>query len=315
MPKRQPARVRQHELTRRRVYILPSFHGIAFALMLLVMLAGAINYTNSLGYMLVFLLTGIALVSMLMAYRNLSGLRLRFGHAAPVFAGETALLPLYLDNPLHYPRYAVTVTHEPAPGGTDEPAPVLVETGVAAAQVTDLGMPLETGRRGWLGVYRLTVATRFPLGLFRAWSPMWPDLRVLVYPRPEGHLPLPVHAALAADQGQSAFGGQEDFEGFRDYHPGDSPRRIYWKAEARDQGLMTKVFEGGAAGDLVLRWSDAGPAAVEPRLSQLCRWVLEAHKRGFRYGLDLPGLRLEPGGGEPHLRRCLEALAVFEAVR
>ena len=41
-------------LTQRRIYILPSKHGIYFGVLMLVMLLGSINYNNSLGYSLTF---------------------------------------------------------------------------------------------------------------------------------------------------------------------------------------------------------------------------------------------------------------------
>ena len=43
---------------------------------------------------------------------------------------------------------------------------------------------------GWLPLGRVMLETRFPLGLFRAWSYIEPDARCLVYPRPE-RSPLP----------------------------------------------------------------------------------------------------------------------------
>ena len=47
-------------LEHRRVYILPVSHGYLFAFVLLIMLAGSINYSLSLGFVLTFLLAGWA---------------------------------------------------------------------------------------------------------------------------------------------------------------------------------------------------------------------------------------------------------------
>src|SRR5690349_25103785 len=58
-----------------------------------------------------------------------------------------------------------------------------------------LAVPAE--RRGWLALGRVMLETRFPLGLFRAWSYVEPESRCLVYPRPETS-PLP--ALAASDQ-------------------------------------------------------------------------------------------------------------------
>ena len=52
---------------------------------------------------------------------------------------------------------------------------------------------------------------------------------------------------------------------------------------------------------------------AERRLEQLCRWVLDADKAEVDYSLTLPGLAINRGRGPAHRRRCLEALARFEA--
>ena len=75
------------ELHRRRVYILPSRIGLGFALLLALLLLGSTNYGNSLGFMLTFLLFGMAWAAMHHTYRNLVRLRVQAGPAAPVFAG------------------------------------------------------------------------------------------------------------------------------------------------------------------------------------------------------------------------------------
>ena len=62
-----------HKLTAsrgRRVYIMPSRAGYGFAALILLMLLGAINYNNSLGHLLSFLLVGVGHVVMHHSYRN-----------------------------------------------------------------------------------------------------------------------------------------------------------------------------------------------------------------------------------------------------
>jgi hypothetical protein len=79
-------------LSRRHVYILPTRAGWFFALLLLLMLIGSINYTLSLGFVLVFLLTGMSVVGMLHTWRNLAHLQATAGRIEPVFAGDNAML-------------------------------------------------------------------------------------------------------------------------------------------------------------------------------------------------------------------------------
>src|SRR6056297_554861 len=72
---------------RRHLYILPSGYGLVYALMLFVILLGAMNYSNSMSFAVCFLLGALALVAMHHTHRNLLGLRVAFAGAAAVRAG------------------------------------------------------------------------------------------------------------------------------------------------------------------------------------------------------------------------------------
>ena len=58
-------------LGQRRVFVLPTRAGLAFAATIVTLLIGSINYGLSLGYALTFLLAGLGVVSILHAFRNL----------------------------------------------------------------------------------------------------------------------------------------------------------------------------------------------------------------------------------------------------
>ena len=289
-------------LDRRHVYILPTKQGMGFALVLLLMLIGAINYSNSLGYMLTFLLASMALVTMLHAYRNLLGLHLAAGRSPAVFAGERARFALRLEGEDGSPRFGLAVRFKEG-----EPVPVEVAAGRAGS--AELSRLAE--RRGRLPLGRFRVESDYPLGLFQAWS--WLDLErsCLVYPRPEPPgTPLPA-ASEGEGAGRSAGAGEEDFAGLRAYRPGDPLRHVAWKAVAKGQPLLTKQFDGAEASRLWLDWADTHGMNTEARLSRLCRWVLDAEAQGAEYGLRLPGTLLDPNRGEGHRRACLEALALY----
>ena len=299
----EPGRV---VLGQRRVYIVPTRLGWLFGATLGILLVGSINYALQLGFALTFLLAGMGLAAMVHTTRNLARLAVSAGRAEPVFAGEAAQFRLYLENPSPHDRPAILVRH--AASG----AQVVVDLAARSAAEAVLGVPAP--RRGWLPLTRVTLETRFPLGLFRAWSYVRPDARCLVYPRPEASA-LP-DAAPAADAGalRPQSRGNEDFSGLRAYQLQDSPRHVAWKAAARSDELLTKQFAGTAGAEL---WLDlaAVPRALdlEARLSRLAGWVLAAERQGLRYGLRLPGLELAPDQGEAHRAACLQALALHEA--
>ncbi len=295
-----------------RVYILPTRYGYAFTLALGAMLLGAINYNNGLAYVLTFLLASVALVSMLHANRNLAGLKLGVSAPKPAFAGSTARFYLSIDNRGQAARYALNVRYRYDPDASDKLDGVH-HTDLAADAVAREVIEAPAIRRGFQPLGDLVFSTRFPFGLFRAWCPLKIGAECLVYPRPEGRQALPARAAAGTRENGLRGDGRDDFAGFRDYVPGDSPRQIHWKAVAREQGLPVKLFSGANAGELLLRFEDVNSTRTEARLSQLCRWVLDADGAGFRYALSLPGAEIPPGDGEVHRHACLKALALFSS--
>lgn len=291
-------------LERRRIYILPTRSGLLYALALVVMLLGAINYDLALGHALVFLLAGLGLVAMVHTFRNLLGLGLQAGAVAPVFAGEQARLTLHLDRPDTRPRRALALD---AGAG-----PILAE--LELPDGSSVSLPLPPQPRGYCPLPRLTVASVYPLGLFRAWAYFLPAARHLVYPAPLSS-PLP-RARSVPQAGDSRGGnGQEDFAGLRPRQPADPLRHIAWKAAAREPAnrpLPVKHFAGGGAEEIRLDWQDLPPGCdVERGLSLLTGWVLAAEAEGLSYGLQLPGVDIPRGSGPAHRQRCLETLALW----
>ncbi len=291
-------------LQRRSLYILPTREGLYYAAMLAVMLVAAVNYANGLAYALTFLLAALGLVAILHTHRNLVGLRLSAGPAPPVFAGEPARFTLVASNDTGLARYAIEI----ALGGQA----LMVDVPAQGTAAVDFTVP--TAVRGYLEAPPLRVRTRFPIGLWRAWSrPLVVPARCLVYPRPGPEWPLPeVPSALAGRElGHNADG--EDFAGLREFQHGDPVQRVAWKKVAAGQGWHTKQFSAPAGQLVWLDWETLYDLDVEARLSQLSRWVLMAEQQGISYGLRLPLVLLEPSSGAAHRDRCLERLALFQS--
>lgn len=296
-------------LSQRRVFIVPTRAGIGYAVLLLIMFIGAINYNLGLGYALTFMLAGCGCVDMVLTTKNLAGLHLAPGRAAPVFAGEAACFEVRLINRSRRDRYAVRIDFLAA-GAPRHVADVPVD-GSATLLLTTPALG-----RGWLTAPRVRLLTRFPLGLFQAWSYWQPDLRALVYPAPAADAgPLPL-AARAAGNG-SGQAGQDDFAGIRTYQDGDPMRHLAWRQIARfdpslGAPLVSKHFEGGAVSELTLDF-DALPGALdqEQRLARMTRWVLEAERRQLPYAFRLGALQLAPALGQAQREACLRALALY----
>jgi uncharacterized protein (DUF58 family) len=292
-------------LTQRRIFIIPTRAGLLFALVLLVMLIGAINYNLSLGHALVFLLAGLSIVAMVHAFRNLVTLHLKPGRAEPVFAGEIARFPVHLQNTRKQARRALHFCFGKQPGTSLD---------IPAGGMATVAIPFTTSARGRLDPGHITLSTCYPLGLFHAWSYPHPHLSCLVYPRPLD-TPLPAPSPAAHSGQQRGDSGQEDFTGLRLRQPSDPTRHIAWKAVARDfanRPLLVKQFAGGATEELWLDWTlTADDCNTETRLSILTGWVLAAEEKQALYGLRLPDREIDMAQGNAHRDACLEALALY----
>ncbi len=291
-------------LTQRRVYIVPTRLGWMFAATLGVLLLGSINYVLSLGFALTFLLAGLGLAAMVHTTRNLAHMTVAAGRAEPTFAGDHATFHLHLENPTDRDRPSILVQHVPSGA-----ASVL---DVAARAATGASLAVPAAERGWLPLGRVMLETRFPLGLFRAWSYVEPDARCLVYPRPE-FSPLPEAGSDdSAEAGRTRAPGSDDFSGLRAYQASDSPRHVAGKAVARGADMLTKQFSGEARSSLWLDWRTLPEGLdAERKLARIAGWVLAAERAGASYGLRLPGSEIPASRGDEHRTACLRALALY----
>ena len=287
-------------LTHKRIYILPTPRGWAFLCTLVLMLLGALNYALSLGFLFVFLLGGMFHAALLQSYRQLRALQLGPGDEPEAFAGEVArFAPLVTNNDMSLPLHCTLSARDAEQNVIVKPeATVLAQLVVSATE------------RGRLPLGRITLASSYPLGLWRAWSYIHFPVAAWVYPQPEANAPgLPMRG-FGLGEGHAAAAGTEEFSGLRRYVPGDTPRQIAWKALARGAGLFSKEFAGSSRGQCVIDWHDLPTSLdTEGKLSRLTAWVLAAEKARVDYSLVMPGLSAPAGHGPSQRTLCLRALA------
>ncbi len=296
------ARKAPYLLTGRRVYILPTKQGLAFALLLFIMLLGSINYSNSLGYFLTFLLASLSVVTIFHTYNNL--LKLSFGPAIchPVFAGEDTNFIVQVNNSNHQSRFSVN---------SYTPQKLVITTDIAANSISNLSIKHRFEKRGLIPLPRFTVESRFPFGLFRAWALIQFDQNQLVYPKPSHHSALPIKSTGLAEGNKQIDNGTDDFKGLRTYIEGDALQHIHWKSFARHHTLQTKEFSSTTSSELWLNYNETTVTGTELKLSQLTRWILLAEKQNLNYGLRLPDSVVQPNSGKKHCDACLKQLALY----
>ena len=301
---RRAPRAAEVVLRHRTIYVLPSRAGWGFLLTVVILWLLGTNYQNNLVLGTSFLLLSLFSVSIIHAFRNLSGLRISAISSPPVFAGESVNFNIQLTPAPNSAHSALTLELVPH-------SHVQVDLSDKSVGLISISQPAE--QRGWHRPDRLLISSRYPLGIVYAWSWVFVDTQVLVYPRPL--MVSRTHSLLAEGdeelEGQQAVAGaMDDFQGFIRYQPGASPAQIAWKQYARGAGLHLKDYQATLADS---RWLDYEQmrGEMEERLSGLCHLALTWQQQGRQFGLRLPTEEISPASGEPHLQAVLRALALY----
>ncbi len=304
-------------IQRRRVYILPTRHGVALAALVIAMLVGGLNYNSNLALAFAFFMVSLVLVAMHHCNRNLLGLGIDVNLETDAFAGADAVFEFMLRNDSALERCDIDVrVGDPnpiAPGAAPARA-AQTAVSVGAQSQAPLRVAVPVARRGIIQWSQFEVRTRHPFSWFRAWSYVQAPLTAFVAPPPRGARPLPSRAAAAGNSPHAAARGEEDFAGLRAYAPGVALKHMAWKVLARGAEPAVRLYTDLGAQPEWLEWSALEGLDTESRLAQLCRWILECESGGSRpYGLRIPGVEIAPGRGRAHRSRCLRALAAHGA--
>jgi uncharacterized protein (DUF58 family) len=294
-------------LGQRNIYILPTPSGWSFTAVLLVNLIASINYQLNLGYMLIFLMAGVALVSMLVTHQTLRGVQLHLRPPASGFAREPLPVDVVVTAPTR-DRHGLSIEFDGE--GRAGRYNAVAHTHVAAGAQQMVTLSFVPPHRGPHEVPTIRVETRFPFGLFRAWSVWRPASKVHAWPTPERPVVPWPHAPAAIADGQARDPRQGDeWDGVRAWQRGDPLKRIVWKKVAHSGELVSRDTSGTVARELWFDWQHTQGLDNEARLSRLSAWVHAANQQGIAHGLRLPGLSIAPNVGAQHRVRALDALA------
>lgn len=302
--KGEPAEEVTIALNHRRIFILPSKGGLAMALVILLMLIASINYNNSMGFVFTFLLAAAAQASTFYSYKNLSGLRISIAKSPPCFVDSRGEIGLLIKEPNERERWAVVASHLNSTNAFN----------LQNGQSLQITLTIQPTQRGWYYTKTITLASQFPFGFFRAWSPLRFKQALLVYPKAlDTGLMLPLkHSEESDGIITSQQAGTDDFYGLQPYQKGHSYRHINWKALAAEKGFYTNQFSAEQSATINLDWQSCASLPVESKLSQLCYWVNYCEAHGFIYGLQIPTADISPSSGHSHQHACLKALALYE---
>ncbi len=309
-----------HELTQKNIYIFPSKQGGVFLLMLLLMLVTAINYQSSLIYLFVFILFSVFVLSIWLCFFNLHGVRFRVDSCPAIEAGNSLRVKFsLLDSGKDRWGVRAVLDNEKvvesagleSKGRPESPAFVWfanARDGASSGSVIVL-----EGQSYSRGVYALPgvkFETFFPFGLVRAWTWLWFDSSLIVYPIP---IAPPVgQDAHASDQSQEKKYKGTEPDDSRRFQSGDALRRVMWRHYALRDELMVQDSAWQGSSNTALQWETYAGFGVEQALSFLCFDVMHLARENLEFSLTMPNGEVAMGVGAQHLDSCLALLAGFK---
>jgi uncharacterized protein (DUF58 family) len=292
------------ELTLNNIFIVPSKSSLGLLAVLLLMLIVAVNYQNALVYLFVFWLASSWMVSLLLTFRNLMGVKIKVVGYENCHAKQNASITLRV-----YPnkkqlndlclfwfedkKYWLSF-HENTP--------------------RDIKLLYPTSKRGKLTPERIRIENRSPAGLAVAWSNLAFDTTWWIYPKAEALGSNKINATNGDETEQVAGQwqkGNTDFSHLRSYQAGDQLKHIHWRQFAKTGELSTREFVDYQQTDLWIDWRNYRGFSQEIWLSALCADILAVQQKQLTFGVRLPNVEIGIGSGEQHIKQCLEALAHF----
>jgi len=275
-------------LRQKFLFVFPTRYGFALlGLVILLYLLGT-NYQNNLILLQSYFLVGLLLLSIILSFRNLSGLILSATPAPAAFQGEELSVVLLLSQQ----RQRQQIQFK------------LADFSLLCPHVPEMILlKLPAVRRGFYQLPRIEVSSVFPFGLVRCWC--YPALQqsYWVYPKPQHQEHY---------QPPQADAGELQWSHLSPYQAGDPLQRIDWKRLARQpRQPVVKVFSTVLPEQQrMLVLPALSGAALETALCDLCAQILELTQARQSYALQLPHQLIDFGSGPDHRRRCLEALSL-----
>ncbi|GLX80458.1 hypothetical protein tinsulaeT_37980 [Thalassotalea insulae] len=302
LQKRMPSRDHQG-LSQRNIFIFPSRFGFVFLGFICLLFILATNYQNNLILLMSYLLSSLFVTSMLASFINISGLALSAKGQYLGFTEQDILVPVTMETDVL--RHDIALSFDI---NLTKNLPTLAQTQLVK-------VPVSFAKRGRYRLPRLTLASYYPLGLFRCWTHLQFDLEAIVCPKPLHCLTHNTGQHWREQDKENPITGQspasDNFYELRSYNKGDSLNQVAWKYLAKTGQWYSKSYQAQAVEPDILSLDQLPAGNIETKLRQLCFLILEYDGANLDYGLELNSEVIEPGHGQAHLQQCLKKLATY----
>jgi len=234
--------------------IAPTMTGVSLIAVSLGIGMAAYNTASNILFITLSLLLSCLVLSGVLSWLNLRGVKWRLQLAGPWRAGQAEAVALELRNDKTvFPTYGLWFD---LAAGEAAPERRHLEMRLDPGEGTQMEWMVKAARRGRMRIGLRSLGSLYPFGFLR--KSMMSDLGadVLVWPAVVEYRREGEGAAWRAPRGggQVNRAGQDgDLFALRRYAPGDSPKRVHWKASARLRHLMVRQFSTEGVEGFVLR--------------------------------------------------------------
>jgi uncharacterized protein (DUF58 family) len=279
--------------SKERIYIVPTRYGFLYGIVLffLVSLATVFNSTECLIASAILVTFGV--MCMHQTHTNIAQLAIRAVESQSGFAKEKIFFRLEIINKGPTTSFSINIFED------------VID--IPAREKSTQSLAIQPSPRGRYSLDTIKISSTYPLGLFYSWK--WHDVDLLYYVYPA--LGISENFLLHSNNSHSDLESRDDFIGHRDYVVGDSAHHIDWKAQARKQKLLIKLFESTSTEASLFNWNKVPGGDTEEKLSLLSRAIFECYKVQKPFGLIMPDINLPVESSQAHYESALKILATF----
>ena len=282
------------------IYILPTLDGLKVVFLNIVLLTMGLTYANNYILLLNFVLFCLFLGSMFYTHFNLSGLRIISVSVPSIHVGETKELILYFTSSNSQGHHFLT------PGIKSSLISLLVNDkkfSLSKDNNYTLKIPISALKRGREKLDNVYLETLFPFHFFRCFTFFSLQNDIYIYPeiKQGKNSFLRLRANLLNKEADDFF--------IRDFHTGDSLKRVDWKKLAQTNKWYTRQPDKEKPEPVIL---ECGENENEESLSSICYSIHELHNLNASYGLKIANKKyIQPTHSAQHLQTCLRELANY----
>ncbi len=168
-------------------------------------------------------------------------------------------------------------------------------------------------KRGRIFIDKIIISSFFPFLFFNRILKLPFNYEITVFPKPiKCDFSMYMSTGNSQRESKRTIGKAYEGEmvGIKNYNPYEPLKYIHWKASAKTSELMTKEFSPYKGNPVIVRLSDFS-GDVEQKIGKATFTIIELSKKGIPVGLELENKLYKPDTGKVHLRKMLNALAIY----